>query len=197
MRRSPNIVTERQRVLCRFLDAAKYPIVTVVAPAGYGKSTAIRHFLQHCADPILIGIPASAATLDGFLRAFGAGCAKRYPSMAVLPDEPGTGADDTGQRTAQYVAWALAHLSKAKCTIAVDDLHHTDQDPSIASFLQQLAEASKDHNQWLFSSRTYGNLPHNSWQAYADADATITASDLRMSYSEALDICRALGIRWR
>ena len=183
---------ERKRIQRRLRDAAKYPIIALVAPAGYGKSTAVRHFLRHRRNSILIGIPASAANLEDFIRAFGAGCADRFPSMATLPDLPIGPATESIDRIGLYVSWALANLGAAKCTIALDDLHHTDRDATIAMFLQRLAEASKGKVQWVFSSRTYGNLPHNRWQVYADADATITASDLRMSTAEALAICRAL-----
>jgi DNA-binding CsgD family transcriptional regulator len=184
---------ERPRVLDRIKQAARYPIITVVAPAGYGKSTAIRQYLRHSENPILISTPPAAGNLDGFVRAFAAACAKQCPAMASFPDDPSMQASPSSQRSDIYAAWALANLSEAACTIAIDDLHHADSDPSIALFLQRLSGSTRGQIKWLFSSRTLGHLPHSSWQAYAESDVPITAEDLRMSISETLTLAQELG----
>jgi LuxR family maltose regulon positive regulatory protein len=184
---------ERPRVLHRISQAARYPITTIIAPAGYGKSTAIRQFLGLSANSVLIETPPTAVGLDEFVVAFAAACTRHYRTMGAPPIEPSSDSTAGGRRSEIYAAWALANLGETPCTIAVDDLHHTDADPTIATFLVHLAQLSKGQIKWLFSSRTMGNLPHSSWQAYAESDLPITADDLRLSVPEALALAEALG----
>ena len=69
----PQTVSTRRRVTKRLLEAATYPIVLVIAPAGFGKTTAIRHFLAQCENVILVNTPV-ATTLEQFIHAFARAC---------------------------------------------------------------------------------------------------------------------------
>ncbi len=126
--------------------------------------------------------------MQSFAHAF----APHFPEMATPPSEANAGAQSAVSNIELYVAWANRHLRDIDFTIAIDDLQRADHDPSIAAFLTRLADISKDHLKWIFSSRTHGHLPLTRWQAYGYADAAITADVLRMTSDEANQFARAV-----
>ncbi|MGA2392646.1 MAG: LuxR C-terminal-related transcriptional regulator [Candidatus Lustribacter sp.] len=177
----------------RLLEAAEYRIILVTAPAGFGKTTSIKQFLTRCDVPILVSTPPSANTLGHFMHAFANGCRSTIQAMSSPPAELSDQPISPEQELELYSAWAIANLRGVACTIAIDDLQHTDADPRVADFLSRLAEHCGDQIQWLFASRTQGRLPRVRWQAYAEADTTIGADDLRMDQDEAHELARTLG----
>lgn len=183
---------ERPRVSQRLLEAAEYPIVLITAPAGFGKTTSIKQFLALCEDPIYVSLPSSAKTLDGFIHAFAQGCRTRIPAMSSSPPALLEKPLSLEEELDLYTAWAVANLKSLSCTIAIDDLQYTDDDPRVVAFLNRITERCGDQIQWLFASRTQGLLPRAQWQAYARADATITADDLRMNEAEAFAFADAI-----
>jgi len=164
----------------------------VTAPAGFGKTTAIRKILSLSEHPIFIPTPKDAV-LAQFVQAFGQACTPRFPEMASPPHESVSDASDAESNVDIYTAWAKTNLSDARCTIAVDDLQRADGDPTIAMFLSRLADSTKAHANWLFCSRTRGHLPLTRWQAYGDADDPVNADDLRMTVEEAIALARSLN----
>ena len=176
----------RPRITERLLSAAAYPVTLVIAPAGYGKTTALKDRLaQGDLRSILVPTP-HGANLDLFIQCFAKALSALFPEMGTPPNEKNAGTLDSQTVIELYVAWASTHLRDASCTIAVDDLHNADNDKSVATFLMRLVDISTNRLKWIFSSRTHGNLPLTRWQAYGFADAAITAADLRMSLDEAV-----------
>lgn len=184
-------VIDRPRVTRRLLEAAEYPVILLTAPAGFGKTTAIKQFLAGCENAIFVATPPTASTLDRFVHAFAHGCAALVPAMSTPPTEFSDQLPSSEELELQS-AWAIANLRGITCMLAVDDLHHTDSDPRVAAFLSRLVDQCGEQVQWLFSSRTHGHLPRAHWQAYAQADAAITADDLRITPEEAHQFAVAL-----
>ena len=135
IRPRPQTVIDRPRVMKRLLEAAAYPIVLLVAPAGFGKTTAVRQLLTQCDNPILIATPPAATTLGRFVHAFARGCSPLFPAMSSPPNEFTAEPSNSEQQLELYSAWAIANLRNVECTIAIDDLQHTDGDVNIAEFL--------------------------------------------------------------
>jgi len=181
----------RPRVTDRLIAAATYPISIIIAPAGFGKTTAVRNLLEHFETAIYIVTP-QAATLDQFVQAFARACSRHLPDMETPPHESVSAAQRPDGTIDLYTAWALFHLREATCTIAIDDLQFADRDCSIAAFLSQLADSLKHQIKWIFCSRTRGTLPLTRWQAYGDSDAAVTADDLRMTLDEATALAKSL-----
>lgn len=191
-KRTGQAVIERPRVMRRLLEAAEYPIILINAPAGFGKTTSIKQFLARCENPILVSTPASASTLGPFIQAFAQGCGTVIPAMTSPPSELSDQPLSSEQELELHTAWAIANLRTVSCTIAIDDLQHADSDPRVADFLSRLSDCCGDQIQWIFASRTQGFLPRVRWQAYARADSTITADDLRMDQDEAYELATSL-----
>jgi ATP/maltotriose-dependent transcriptional regulator MalT len=185
-------VSARSRINRRLLEAATYPVVLIIAPAGFGKTTALRHFLTHHEGVIFVNTPL-ATTLERFIHAFSRECSQHFPEMASPPSASAVDASDGQSELELYSAWASKHLRGVKCTIVIDDLQHADNVQSVAAFLERITDQSKDYIKWVFSSRTHGALPVMRWQAYGDADATVTADDLRMTIDDAVEIAASLS----
>jgi ATP/maltotriose-dependent transcriptional regulator MalT len=165
--------------------------VLIIAPAGFGKTTAMRHFLAQHENVIFVNTPI-ATTLEQFIHAFARECSQYFPEMASPPHESVVDVMDAQSELELYTAWASTHLRDAKCTIAIDDLQHADHAHSVSAFLERLTDLSKERIKWVFSSRTHGTLPVLRWQAYGEADATVTADDLRMTVDDAVEIAASL-----
>jgi DNA-binding CsgD family transcriptional regulator/tetratricopeptide (TPR) repeat protein len=187
------ISTRRERVSARFRDASAYPITIVVAPAGFGKSTAIHNFLADHGDASVIRTP-DASSLERFIGEFARVLAFRVPEIVSVPEWTRAGSD-MDEAVEVYVAWALNHLSNAGGTIAIDDLHHGSSDPGVLAFVTRIVDGTKKSLKWILSSRTSDGLPIARWQAYAESDAPITADDLRLTTGEALAFASIIGSR--
>lgn len=182
----PRNAVSRPRIADRFSKAATFPITLVIAPAGFGKTTAVRSLLAQ-SDQITIYVSTpQTTTFEYFIQVFARACSLHFPEMATPPRESDAGTQNDESFVDLYSAWANVQLQHAKCTIAVDDLQCADHDHSIGTFLSRLADSTKDHIKWIFCSRTRGNLPLTRWQTYGDADVAITADDLRMNLDEAI-----------
>jgi ATP/maltotriose-dependent transcriptional regulator MalT len=174
------------------LEAATYPIVLIIAPAGFGKTTSLRQFLGDREDVVFVNTP-SATTLQQFVHAFSRECSQYFPEMSSTPHDSVVATLNQESELELYTSWASTHLRNAKCTIAIDDLQNADHASTVAAFLERLTDLSKERVKWIFSSRTHGALPVMRWQAYGDADATITAEDLRMTVDDAVEIAASLA----
>jgi DNA-binding CsgD family transcriptional regulator len=182
----PRNAIPRPRIAERLGTAATYPITLVIAPAGFGKTIAIKSLLAQ-SDQATIYVPTPRATsFEFFIQAFARACSSHFSEMAMPPREPDAGSDDTDGRINLYAAWAAVHLQASNCTIAIDDLQYADHDRSIGIYLSRLADSTKGYVKWIFCSRTRGSLPVTRWQTYGDADVAITADDLRMTLDEAV-----------
>ena len=181
----------RPRVTARLLSAATYPISVLIAPAGFGKTTAVRGLLEQFEETIYVVTP-QAATLDQFMRVFARACAFHFPEMESPPHDSISETQSVDGTIELYLAWAQFHLRQAKCTIAIDDLQFADGDCSVATFLSRLADSLKSQIKWVFCSRTRGTLPLTRWQAYGDSDAPVTADDLRLTLEEARALAKSL-----
>ncbi len=162
---SPRLLA-RPRITERLLAATSYPMSMIVAPAGFGKTTAISDLLeQRRSSSVLVSTP-NDGSIEKFIQSFAHAFAPHFPDMATPPSESNAGAQTPGSNIDLYVAWANTHLRDKVFTVAVDDLQRADHDSSIAAFLSRLADRTRDHLTWVFSSRTNGHLPLNRWQAY-------------------------------
>ena len=161
-----------------------FPITLVIAPAGFGKTTAIKCLLAESDQASIYVATPPATSFEYFIQAFARACSAHFPQMATPPHHADAGSEEANLDV--YIAWAAIHLRTSSSTIAIDDLQYSDQDRSIGFFLSRLADSTSGHVTWIFGSRTRGSLPVTRWQAYGDADVAITADDLRMTLEEAV-----------
>lgn len=185
----------RSRVVERIASAARQRIVLLIAPAGFGKSVAVSHYLERATVPwIRYDLLADNSGLLGFVRGFADAI------TAVAPDARTTLAGayeknvDSESPGANLAMWMHTHLRDYRGAIVIDDLHVAQDDREVTRFLTSLVDRSKDHISWVLSSRASTGLPIGTWLAYGDSDLAIDDHDLKFSLSEARDAARSFKL---
>ncbi len=188
----------RRRVIDRIASAAMQRVVLIVAPAGYGKSVALRHYLDSLSEPhVRYDVLSENGGLLGFLRGFADAVAE------IAPDARGTLAGayekNAGSQSpgSDLALWMHSHLRSYRGVIAIDDLQVAQGDREVARFLTSLIERTKGRVQWIIASRATSGLPIGTWLAYGESDLAIDEHDLKFSIEEAKEAARAfkLGVR--
>ena len=188
----------RHRVIERIASAALQRVVLVIAPAGYGKSVALRQYLDTLSDPYLrYDVLPENAGLLGFLRGMADALSDAAPdARATLAGayEKNASASSPG---ADLALWMHSHLKAYRGVIAIDDLHVAQGDREVTRFLTSLIERTKGRVQWIIASRATTGLPIGTWLAYGDSDLAIDEHDLKFSVEEAKEAARVfkLGVR--
>jgi DNA-binding CsgD family transcriptional regulator/tetratricopeptide (TPR) repeat protein len=188
----------RRRVIDRIASAAMQRVVLIVAPAGYGKSVALRHYLDSLGEPhVRYDVLSENAGLLGFLRGFAEAVAEFAPdARGTLAGayEKNAGSQSPGSDLA---LWMHSHLRSYRGIIAIDDLQIAQADREVARFLTSLIERTKGRVQWIIASRATSGLPIGTWLAYGESDLAIDEHDLKFSIEEAKEAARAfkLGVR--
>ncbi len=188
----------RGRIVERLTSAARQRVVLIVAPAGYGKSVALRQFLDTVSERcVRFDVLTDHGTLLGFLRGFSEALADVAPdARATLPgayeknaSSPSPGAD--------LALWLHSHLKSFRGVIAIDDLHVAQDDREVTRFVASLIERTKGRVQWVIASRSTTGLPIGTWLAYGDSDLAIDEHDLKFSIEEAREAARAFRLAVR
>jgi ATP/maltotriose-dependent transcriptional regulator MalT len=182
----------RPRLNERLERAAAFPITVIAAPAGFGKSVALRDFLLASrSDAIRFDVRREENTLLAFARRF---------SDVVQPIVPGAAASFAAlqERVLSATApsrivadWFAEHFRRTIGTIVIDDLHFAAADPDSIAFLSDLIEQTAERITWIVASRSDAGLPVATWLAYGRMDLPITQDDLRFTLEEALAAAQA------
>ena len=190
-------VIERARVLNRLAIAAQFRVAAVIAPAGFGKSIAVRQYVSGVPGALIYSVPADATSLLPFVRGFAAALEPLAPAVAASLASALEGARGSAAPGQELAAWIATHLRGLDALLVVDDLHNGEADAEISRFVAALVEQTRDGPRWLFSSRTPLQLPLASWLAYGDSDLVVDAVDLRFTLDEAKESARAAGVAVR
>lgn len=186
---------ERHRLVERLAASPDYPVVLLIAPAGYGKSVALRQYLGMLNEPtVRFTLRAEHATLLGFLRGLTEALGENAPHVIRALAGAYERNTASAKRGTDLADWLHAHLESFSGVIAIDDLHLGDGDPEVARFLTALIERTKGRIRWVLASRSTTGLPVGTWLAYRDADLPIDEDDLRFTLDEAREAALGLGL---
>ena len=188
---------DRPRVLDRLATAAQYRIATIIAPAGFGKSVAVRQFLAGVPSSVVYDVPPDAATLLPFVRGFADALEGAVPALRRSLATALDGSRSSEAPGRDLAAWVATHIRSLDTLIVVDDLHNGEGDQEISRFITSLVERTRDGPRWLFSSRSPLQLPVASWLAYGESDLVVDAVDLRFTIDEAKQSARATRVAVR
>ncbi|MDB5069232.1 MAG: ATP-dependent transcriptional regulator, MalT-like, LuxR family [Candidatus Eremiobacteraeota bacterium] len=188
---------DRPRVLDRLATAAQYRIATIIAPAGFGKSVAVRQFIATVASVVVYDVPPDGSTLLPFVRGFADALESVVPALRRSLATAFDGARSSDAPGRDLAAWVATHIRMLDTLIVVDDLHNGENDPEISRFITALVDRTKDGPRWLFSSRSPLQLPVASWLAYGESDLVVDAVDLRFNIDEAKQSARATRVAVR
>ncbi|MGB8965774.1 MAG: LuxR C-terminal-related transcriptional regulator [Candidatus Cybelea sp.] len=188
----------RPRVVERLAASATHPIALLIAPAGYGKSVALRQYLSSLSEPhVRFALRSDHATLLSFLRGLAEALSESAPHAITALAGAYEGNTASPKRGAELAHWMHAHLESFRGVIAIDDLHVADGDPEVAGFLTSLIERTKGRIRWVLASRSTAGLPLGTWQAYRDLDLPVDEQALRFTFEEACEAATAMGLRIR
>lgn len=183
----------RPRISQRIDAAAAGRIILIVAPAGYGKSLALSHWLDCRQRPYLrFDVHAEHNTLLGFAR----GIAEAFSQLPALRKTVATAFQNSASAAApghEMARWMAAHLEGFDGIIAIDDFHRASEDIEVSRFVASLIARTKAQIQWVLATRSTLDLPVASWLAYGDAHFVIGDRDLTFLDDETLELSQGAG----
>ncbi|HZT14238.1 MAG TPA: LuxR C-terminal-related transcriptional regulator [Candidatus Baltobacteraceae bacterium] len=177
----------RARITERLDRAARFPVTLVVAPAGFGKTVALREYLEsRNVDAVRFNVRREDATLLAFVGSFSEalesvapGAKASFPAVqqrVLAAEEPVRELSD----------WFAEHLKGVACTIAIDDLHFAAGEAASIALLADVIERTSQKIRWIISARSDAGLPVATWIAYGRMDLPIGEDDLRFTTDEAM-----------
>jgi len=188
----------RPRVLERMGSAAMQRVVLLVAPAGYGKSVALRQYLESTSEPhVRYDVRAENAGLLGFLRGFADALSELAPQARTTLAGAYERNAATASPGADLALWMDSHLQSFRGVIAIDDLHFAQEEREVTRCLAALIERTKGRVQWIVASRSTLGLPIGTWLAYGESDLAVDEHDLRFSVEEAREAARSFRLSVR
>ena len=185
----------RPRVMELLARAGRRRIGLVVAPAGYGKSVAVAHYLLGAGVPSIWFVVRDEHTkLLGFAWGLARALAREAPSLerGLLGAYQSVATDV--EAPVALAAWFAGQLDDCSQTIVVDDVHLALEEPSVRSFIVALVDRVHKGLRWLLLGRSALDLPVATWLAYGHADEPIGEDDLRIRPDEAASIAQACDV---
>jgi ATP/maltotriose-dependent transcriptional regulator MalT len=177
----------RARVNDRIVRAARFPVTVIVAPAGFGKSVALRDFAETTRlEAVRYDVAREDRTLLAFVHGLSAALEPAAPTaLAAFPamQQRIMGLADPVRELGD---WFAEHLKRTVCTIVIDDLHYAASDPSTVALLVDLIERTGKRINWILATRSDAGLPIASWIGYGLMDLPVGEDDLRFTADEAL-----------
>jgi ATP/maltotriose-dependent transcriptional regulator MalT len=169
-------------------------VTVLLAPAGYGKTIALRQFIADARiAPVRYDVREENAALLGFTRGLIEALGPVVPSARAalaLAYERAAAAPEPGRELA---AWLAEHLQTFVGSVIIDDFHNAGAHPSIAAFVEKLVQRTHEHIRWVIATRAAASLPISSWLAYEMMDLPIDENDLAFSLAEATEAARLAG----
>ena len=193
-----SVLIERPRLAERLAASARCPVALLIAPAGYGKSVALRQYLGTLVEPnVRFALRSEHVTLLGFLRGLTQTLHRVAPHAITSLAGAYERNTSSPKRGSELARWMHAHLESFSGVIAIDDLHVAESDPEVAQFVNSLIERAKGKIRWILASRSTTGLPVGTWQAYSDADLPVDEHDLRFTLGEAREAAESLSLSIR
>ena len=181
---------DRARITDRIQVAASYGLGLMVAPAGFGKTEALRRSFDG-SSAILIELDDRMSTVEPLLQELVSNLGiKHVRSFASLLERtPQESAHDV------FVPWVATRLRTLGRAIVIDDLQRLFRDERAPSILQSLIEFTRPSVSWFLSSRETPELPIGTWIARGWMHTPVSSSDLAFTERETRDLAESLGIQ--
>ena len=174
------------------LCAAPVPLATVVAPAGYGKTTLLASWAE--ADPrpfAWLALDARDSDAVMFLRYIAAAIHRVEPVSPEVFDALSGPAGSSWAKRVRRVGGALAALERP-LVLALDDLQAV-ANPSCLDVLAELVQYVPAGSQIAIASREEPALPLARWRTNGQLHE-IGVADLRLDEQEAALLLEAAGV---
>ncbi|HTV72681.1 MAG TPA: hypothetical protein VME66_03115 [Candidatus Acidoferrales bacterium] len=186
--------TVRPRIVERLQRAAEYPVSVLVAPAGLGKSVAVRQFLEASGrDHLCFAVQPEHASLLSFAHGF---ILATSPENVSAVDIAFANTRSSAKQATELAAWAAVILEGTEAVIFIDDLQKAHKDPSVdrdvSTFVATLVAKTKAHVKWVIATRDPLELPLAAWLADGVSDIPIDELELVLTRDESHAIAESL-----
>jgi len=184
----------RPRIVQRVELAAAGRIILIVAPAGYGKSLALSHWLaRQPRKHQRFDVQPEHNTLLGFARGLAEAFAPLLPALRKTVSTASQNSAASAAPGNEMARWMAAHLEAFDGIVVIDDFHRAGDDIEISRFVASLIARTKLRIQWIFATRSTLDLPVASWLAYGDAHFVIGDRDLTFREDEVRELAENAG----
>ncbi len=185
----------RERVVERIRRSKTNRVLLLLADAGYGKSVALKQFLDGEQEPCAFyRVAPDTTTLLGFLRGL---------TTALEPFVPGAhlsftmayerSMQSTKRRSASSRRGSENICATPTIRIAIDDLHHAASD-DVGDFLSHAIDASPRAIKWIIATRSSKAFSPSTWLAQREMDWPIDESELRFTSGEVAQLAQSVGM---
>jgi LuxR family maltose regulon positive regulatory protein len=176
----------RERLLQRLAQTAEAPITLLVAPAGYGKTTLLAHWLEHDPrDVVWVSIDESDNAGDQFASSIAAAArGMSAPRLRLAAPEGGA--------TVVADVVSMLHDAGRPFVIALDDVHRL-RSPRALKTLRAVVDAVPEGSQLALASRQEPSLPIGRLRADGRL-VDLRQTDLTMTRREAAAMLRLAGV---
>ncbi|MBV9271924.1 MAG: hypothetical protein JO165_12580, partial [Candidatus Eremiobacteraeota bacterium] len=164
------------------------PISIVQAPAGYGKTVAVRAVARDATWVTLSGYEGEPEDLTRLLVTVATPHAEA--SLGQLLAEARS-ASDAVELLARWLLRAIKDEPQRPARIVIDDIHVLSGDA--AKLLARVAERSSDLTRWTLVGRSSAGLPVSTWIAYGRCALPVGESDLEFTQDEARELLARSG----
>lgn len=182
----------RERVARRLREAAQKRVTLLIAQEGFGKSTALAHFLEECAAPsVHYRAAPGTASLAAFLRGFADASIAVVPGMRQSFPIAYERAMRAESPAGIFVPWFVEHTAGSKLIVALDDLHCAPGE-EITRFLIQAIESAGEGLSWILADRARRFVVPR-WLATGISDMPIDETELTFVPQDIAELASVLG----
>jgi len=186
----------RPRVLERMARAARYRLTLLIAPAGFGKSIAVRQFLDASDSRSLRYDADHDLTLLSLARGLARAIERHAPSAGAV--ERLVAAADHSPSEAELpgllAASLIESLGEREALVAIDGLDPPlFEIPATRRFVVALVQQSGPQLRWVVAVRNALDLPIARWMAYEITEGPIGEAVLAFTAGEAHAFADASG----
>jgi ATP/maltotriose-dependent transcriptional regulator MalT len=189
-RRRPRIPFEpinRERLVSRLLAATRRRVAIIAAPAGFGKSTAIRQFVERRASVLaVIKVRRASANPQSFLEAL-IRALEECSATATTCHTQTRSIEDVEAQVKALMETALAKLARSSGVLVIDDLHLAHE-PSVKDLIIDMVDLTPPNIHWLLAIRSISDLPVATWLAQGVSELPADEGDLRFTPTEVRNV---------
>lgn len=181
----------RERVTRRLREATQRRAALLVAPEGFGKSTALAHFLEAVTTPsVHYRAAPGTISLAAFLRGLADAAVAVVPGMRQSFPIAYERAMRAESSASVFVPWLVEHTAGRRLIIALDDLHCAPSE-EVTRFLTQAIEAAGQGVSWIIADRGKRFVMPR-WLATGISDMPIDETELTFIPQDIADLASSL-----
>ncbi|MGH7328655.1 MAG: AAA family ATPase, partial [Polyangiaceae bacterium] len=181
---------DRERVVSFLGGTRQNRVVLLVAQAGYGKSIALRQYLQRETQPYaFFRVEPETATLIGFLRGLTESLERFVPGAHLSLTMAHERAMQSRTPFVELANWLGEHLRDVNLRIVIDDLHNATSE-AIPDFLSRATTSTPESIKWIIAARPKATFSPAPWLARGEIDWPIDETILQFTSDELRDLAR-------